>query len=277
MGALARESTVTEAEWLAATDPGAMLAFAADRANDRKLRLFACACVRRFWGVLTDPRGRVAVEVAERFADGLAGRQELALAWHAVRRAREAVLDGSSMAQVLDAAERLTDDRSFSAPRDAVWTVLLSALQEEGLAASRAAFLKTLLKLSYRSLGPRLPWQPARGLASDIREAQRQAGDAYQSILATETCAQAALLRDIIGPAPFRTPVVGQSVLAWRDACVPKLAEAIYGALAWDRLPVLADALEEGGCTDADILSHCRQVGAHVRGCWVMDLIRERK
>jgi hypothetical protein len=45
------------------------------------------------------------------------------------------------------------------------------------------------------------------------------------------------------------------------------------GGRALDRLPILADALEEAGCTDADILAHCRGPGPHVRGCWVVDLL----
>lgn len=61
--------------------------------------------------------------------------------------------------------------------------------------------------------------------------------------------------------------------LAWCDKTVPKLARAIYEERAFDRLPILADALEEAGCADADILDHCRQPGEHVRGCWVIDLI----
>ena len=43
------------------------------------------------------------------------------------------------------------------------------------------------------------------------------------------------------------------------------------------RLPVLADALEEAGCTTEAILSHCRQPGEHVRGCWVVDLLTGRE
>jgi hypothetical protein len=51
------------------------------------------------------------------------------------------------------------------------------------------------------------------------------------------------------------------------------LAEGIYADRAFDRLPILADALEEAGCTDAEVLAHCRGPGPHVRGCWVVDLI----
>ena len=54
---------------------------------------------------------------------------------------------------------------------------------------------------------------------------------------------------------------------------VVSIAAAIYADRAFDRLPILADALEEAGCTNADVLLHCRQPGDHVRGCWVVDLV----
>jgi hypothetical protein len=71
---------VTEQEWLACTDPGPMLEFVRGRASDRKLRLFAVACCRRVWHLMpqgSDEYNHAAVETAERFADGLASRQEL--------------------------------------------------------------------------------------------------------------------------------------------------------------------------------------------------------
>jgi hypothetical protein len=267
---------VTEAEWLACTDLELMLEVAFDRASPRKRRLFACACLRRFRRLLRDPRARAAVEVAEQFADGRAGPQDLALAWHAVRRAQESVREGSPMDHVLDAAEWLVDDRALPGGRNAVWSLLLDVVREEGSAASRAAFLDSLLKLSTRSLGPWLPWHQVRAPASDVEEAERQAGDAYRKIVTAEREAQAALLREILGPIPSCPPAVAHSVLAWNDACVVKLAGAVYDGLVWDRLPVLADALEEAGCTDAAILNHCRESGEHVRGCWVLDLIMDR-
>jgi hypothetical protein len=90
---------------------------------------------------------------------------------------------------------------------------------------------------------------------------------------------QMAILRCIFGN-PFGSVSISPSVLTWNDAIVVRLAQTAYeerylpeGTLDNVRLAILADALEEAGCTNADILNHCRQPGEHVRGCWVIDLI----
>src|SRR4051794_3858496 len=67
---------MNEREWLDGTDPHPMLEFLAEKACDRKLRLLACACCRRIWGLLTDEQTRKKVEVAERYADGRATEEE---------------------------------------------------------------------------------------------------------------------------------------------------------------------------------------------------------
>jgi hypothetical protein len=84
------------------------------------------------------------------------------------------------------------------------------------------------------------------------------------------------LLREVTGN-PFRT---GTFEPNWRTATILALADTAYserhlpsGHLDPARLAVLSDALEEAGCTDADILSHLRSPGPHVRGCWAVDLI----
>src|SRR4051812_29000441 len=71
---------MTEREWLTCADPDLMLREMSGRVSERKLRLFAAACCRRIWHLLPDPRSRAAVEVAERYADGLAGERDLAAA-----------------------------------------------------------------------------------------------------------------------------------------------------------------------------------------------------
>jgi hypothetical protein len=84
---------------------------------------------------------------------------------------------------------------------------------------------------------------------------------------------QCRLFRDLLGN-PFRpAPSLAPSILSWDGGTGPKLATAIYDECAFGRLPVLADALEDAGCTDAAILGHCRDPGPHARGCWVVDLL----
>jgi hypothetical protein len=84
---------------------------------------------------------------------------------------------------------------------------------------------------------------------------------------------QATVLREILGPLPFRPIAVDPAWLAWNHGTVPAIARHVYDDRAFHDLPILADALEDAGCTDADILAHCRGGGEHVRGCWVVDLL----
>jgi hypothetical protein len=83
---------------------------------------------------------------------------------------------------------------------------------------------------------------------------------------------QATLLRCIFGYVFVRRSIP-VAWLAWNDGINSKLAQTIYERRAFRRLPILADALKEAGCDNADILNHCRQPGPHVRGCWVVDLL----
>jgi hypothetical protein len=87
---------------------------------------------------------------------------------------------------------------------------------------------------------------------------------------------QADLLRDIIGN-PFRPVAVDPSWLAWNGGTVVQRAQAIYDERAFDRLPILADALEDADCHDVAILAHCRGPGPHTRGCWVVDHLLGKK
>jgi hypothetical protein len=83
-----------------------------------------------------------------------------------------------------------------------------------------------------------------------------------------ERKAQADLIRDIFcGPGKPPAPDPG-----WLIPGVLALARGIYEEKAFDRLAVLADALEEAGCADQRLLGHLRGPGSHVRGCWALDL-----
>jgi hypothetical protein len=76
-------------------------------------------------------------------------------------------------------------------------------------------------------------------------------------------------VRDVFGN-PFRSVTADSN---WLTSTVVSLAQGIYDERAFDRLPILADALEDAGCRDDQILGHLRSPGPHVRGCWILDLL----
>jgi hypothetical protein len=87
---------------------------------------------------------------------------------------------------------------------------------------------------------------------------------------------QCDLLRDVAGN-PFREVAIDPVWLRGQDGLIRKLAHAMYEEGRLADLPVLADALEEAGCSDAEILGHCRSGEEHVRGCWVVDRCRGKE
>ena len=190
-------------QWPNSNDPDAMLDYLGGGA-DRRLRLFACACVRRVWHLLDDD-SRNAVLVAEAFADGRASATELQAA-----------------------AEAAGDDAHYA----------------------------------------------ARNAASEAQSAVRQAAGNQQAAEDAERAVQADLLRCVFGPDPRNPPpAISPAALAGNAGAVRSMASAIYGGRCFDRLAVLADALEEVGVTEPAILDHCRGPGPHARGCFVLDLI----
>ncbi len=82
-----------------------------------------------------------------------------------------------------------------------------------------------------------------------------------------EQTAQSRLVEDIFGN-PFRPTAFDPE---WRTSTVVSLARGIYEERAFDRMPILADSLQDAGCDNDTILSHCRGQEQHVRGCWVVD------
>jgi hypothetical protein len=232
-------TAMREQDWLACSDPKGMVEFVGEKASDRKKRLFTVACCRRIWSLMADNRSQMAVEVAERFADGLANRRERKAAIETALAAREDA----------DAAAR-----QASADGD-----------EKQWGGFNAAFA-AMIAVSSRGYDP---WDAANA-----------AGYAVEFLTGTpkdvEHVAQVAFVLDIFDN-PFRPALLNA---AWQTPTVLALAPAAYenrilpaGTLEPARLAVLADALEEAGCDDADILSHCRQRGVHVRGCWLLDLL----
>jgi hypothetical protein len=246
---------MTEAEWLASTDVREMYVFLRDRAVpggaaahrlsvNRKLRLFGVACCRRIMHLIPVAASRELVEVTERFADGLVTGQELGDAVAASMRACEehsrrlAAVGGRPWRHephAINAVSRI--HRTESAGRSIVIDAAASA------------------------------WVWAAAVYQNL-----EGGDAGRELLAAEYARQADLLRDIAGN-PFRPAAVEPAWLAWNDRCVERMAQGIYEERAFDRLPILHDALLDAGCDDGDILAHCRTSEGHVRGCWAIDLL----
>src|SRR5262249_49189611 len=107
-------------------------------------------------------------------------------------------------------------------------------------------------------------------------EAARWAAQAVGIDEKREQTHQSALLRCIFGNS-FRPILLDVTWLHGHEGTVLKLARNIYKERAFDRLPVLADALEDAGCDNADILNHCRQPGEHAPGCWILDMLLNKQ
>jgi hypothetical protein len=245
---------MTESEWLGCDNPQPMLGWLGKNGlfTEGKARLFAVGCCRRIWRLLTDERSRRAVEVAERYTDGRATKEELSAA---VTQAREAVSDPAGAPFAAWAA--VGGDRVFT-------TVAASAAWAAGEAAEAAAGIQ-------HTPTDADPWPVTSPEQLPLRQGQA---------LRAEWGGQAALLRCIAGN-PFRPPPpVPPGWLTWNNGTIPRLAQAAYeerqlpsGHLDSARLAVLSDALEEAGCQDAKLLAHLRSAGPHFRGCFAVDAV----
>jgi hypothetical protein len=112
------------------------------------------------------------------------------------------------------------------------------------------------------------------GLSAESPQGKRASHDLVRSLTRQlrDRVVGMCILRDVSGR-PFRPVILSLPVLTWNDGAVRKMAQVIYDQRRFSDLPLLADALEEAGCTNGDMLHHCRSGGEHVRGCWVLDLL----
>ena len=231
---------MTEAEWQACDNVEVMLSSVGCKGTERKVRLFSVACCRGVWDLLPDEWCKNAVALAEQFADGQATDQERQNA-HAL------------------GMELLGPGDPRNEPRGAaLGTLGQPAAQHDGATplfaeAFGTASAAVLAYANSRTASDIATWHVFREQAESL---------------------QLAFLRDIFGPLPFRSVTIDR---AWTTVTVTSLAQTIYDERAFDRLPILADALEDAGCTNRDILDHCRQPGEHARGCWVVDLVLGKK
>jgi hypothetical protein len=116
---------------------------------------------------------------------------------------------------------------------------------------------------------------PLRFATSTARQAAYVAYMVDAAAGVRERAVQADLLRDLFNP--FRPAAPEPGSPGWDRGAVGKIVRMIYQERRFGDLPILADAIEEAGCDDEEILGHCRQPGGHVRGCWVVDLILKKR
>jgi hypothetical protein len=227
---------MTEEEWVACTDLGVLLSFLGDKLDRRWL--LACSGLAHLRWSSLDRRTRDAVRWLECHADGRhPGGLNLKQAI-AITGTDPAGFDGIP-----------EDDRDALVRRSRAMCQELRITEAEYSSPER------------------------RRVASLLRQASHRVAVAVDHWLGHEQEAAAVVLRDIIGN-PFRpSPPLPESVRAWNDSTATRMAQGIYEDRAFDRLPILADALLDAGCEDEELIRHCRSEGLHVRGCWAVDLI----
>ena len=225
---------MTEQEWLTSTHPERMFPLVDGKV--RKLRLFACACCRQVWNPFVTPFTLRVVTVAEAVADGKVSE---------IDRSRV----GQLALKAVDDARRTGAGGSGYLDHIA-FAAYWACCEVPQTGAQRAARACALAAVDF----------PFSGLSRTPRMIPEYV---------EERAAQADLLRDIFGN-PFQSFELDP---AWLTLDVLALARGIYANRAFDRMPILADALQDAGCANDDILDHCRGPGPHVRGCWVVDFV----
>jgi hypothetical protein len=249
---------MTEGEWMSCTDPTRMLKLLRGKISDRKLRLFGVACCRRIWHLLPDERSRHAVAVAELFADGLVTKAEAEAAGNAAAEVSRDDLYGIA-AEVGWRAARAAD-HLLPLPEEAwqlkaVWEYVAVAMEGEQLVkeGTTPEMLDAWSDQSVES-GRSMGWTAINP----------------DAILAD-------VLREVVGPLPVLRVAINPAIFLGNGGTIPKLAQGIYDDRGFDRMPLLADALEDAGCDHGEIVAHCRGQGPHSRGCWVIDLVLGKK
>lgn len=227
---------LNEAEWLPCTNPVLMLAHLQQRVGFRALR------------------------------------RKIRLFICACRRVGWELSPAADERAAIEVAERFADGRATHAERDVTYWKLFQdkPLNTPQMLAMFACTADNRLgDRAYQAVSHLVRAWTEAALGPDVPQ---RSGSEWKQWQAKHRRSVCYYLRDLFGN-PFRTISVDSRWLEWNDRTVPKLAQAIYDERAFERLPILADALEEAGCNDADILNHCRQPGEHVRGCWVIDLL----
>lgn len=256
-------ASMNEDDWLDSTDPLAMLECARPRLSLRKQRLFMVAACRRIWDLLPSESLRKTVDAHERYAEGLLSEEE----FEPLRNgARMEALWRSAGAQLM---------RVFSFGFFATF-----ALQDKpARAAAEMEDPIEVARLVISAAGQhardarRDAWRQEAPGREEATPPEEELTAATERALAETGVHLADGLRDLVGPSLFRKPTGDRGWLDANAGRVRRMAQALYEERRYADLPFLADALEESGCENRDILEHLRSSAEHVRGCWALNLL----
>jgi hypothetical protein len=173
---------------------------------------------------------------------------------------------GPECRQAVEASERYADGTVSCADYRAAWR---AALSRQAVPSRDSTRQERWSHLATVASNPQV-WDAALQLTRMLTAKAGWAGPVHKPVRTDRQ--QVALLRDVFSN-PFRPVALAPAWRTWNDGAIPTFAQGVYEDRAFDRLPILADMLEDAGCTDRDILDHCRSGGEHVRGCWVVDLL----
>jgi hypothetical protein len=243
---------MTEDEWQTSRDGRQMLAFVQTATVPVRTRWLGWKAARRFR--VSERKGRfVAAACCERVAELRPHLRELIL----LARRRAAGEDWLATPDTGEILRLLVDSELDIQDSNPASLSALTAVRGLFVRAEDALF-EGVLEAAARARAGAF----AASRSSGVYERH------WHQALAAEQAAQADVVRDVIGN-PFRREVIDPAWLTANDGAATRIAEG--GTFA--DLPVLADALEDAGCTSRAILDHCRGPGPHVAGCWVVDLV----
>ncbi len=249
---------MNEHHWQAENDPLVLLgelfpqhSQGTPQHQTRKCRLYLAACARRRWDRLPGVC-RALVALAEACAEACAESPRQA---EPIRRAAAPIAEGLMHSDGEPTALWAAGLELAKAGRDSVNLALalravpdpLDATPESPLTRGEWHGLAALVYLPFVPRTPPFIWVPR-----DLHAA--------------------GLVREI-----YYNPTLFPAFdPAWRTADVRAIAQEMYDSRDFGAMPILADALQDAGCDDADVLNHCRKPGEHVRGCRVIDKVLNR-
>jgi hypothetical protein len=223
----------SESAWFKSKTPISLFQTLKGKKMPRQRRLIAVEACLPWIAEMQDRKSRQAVEVADRFLNGVASADELEQAFLSAQKIAE---------KRIEECHRATENK---AERWNAWRLCYAAQ----LCATRSGSDEAALEILKRTTRMR----PEADEAENVKLCE--------------------LIRDIVGN-PFRpVPKLDPVWLSWNESVIGKLARSMYETRQFKDMPILGDALEEAGCDDEQVLTHCRSTAEHVRGCWVIDWV----